>query len=458
MDKLLVGTEPTLTWRFPARFWAANTAELFERAAFYGMFIALTLYLSRVVEYNDVEAGDIAAIFAAMVYLMPMFMGALADKIGFRHALMMAFALLAAGYFLLGAWPGRSSSLVGLGLVVLGAAIVKPVISGTAALCSDEANRARAFSIFYLMVNIGGFTGKTVAAPLRERLGLEYIMYYASAMAVCGFIVTALIYRHVDTPGTAKRPGEVLLGLFKVILNIRFMALIVIIAGFWLIQGQLYASLTKYILRLQGEAAKPEWLANINPFVVVLLVVPITHFVRHFKPVVAIGIGMFIIPLAALIIALSPVLERVAGPVVDFGAFSLQPVTVMAVVGIAMIGLAECFLSPKFLEFASKQAPSGEEGLYMGYQNLTVFFAWLSGFTLSGRLLERYCPDPATLPDAVRVQWETAIATGGPLPEAYASAHHIWFVFAAIGATAFLALLVYWFVTSQLDRRRGADV
>ena len=40
------------------------------------------------------------------------------------------------------------------------------------------------------------------------------------------------------------------------------MCLILIVAGFWFIQGQLYATMTQYILRLQGDEARPEWLAN----------------------------------------------------------------------------------------------------------------------------------------------------------------------------------------------------
>lgn len=458
MSKDFTTDEPRLSWSFPAKFWVANTAELFERAAYYGMFIALSLYLTRIIKFNDVQANDIAGVFAALLYLMPMFMGALADKVGFRAALIAAFALLSAGYFILGAFATTASTLIALGLIVLGGAIVKPVISGTVALSSDDAHRARAFSIFYLVVNIGGFTGKTVAAPLRQNLGEASIMYYAAAMAFLGLILTALFFRPGATPGTAKPPREVLRGLLKVVKNVRFMALILIVAGFWLIQGQLYASVPKYILRLQGEGASPEWLANINPFVVVLLVVPITHLVRNLRPVSSIGLGLFIIPIAALIIGLSPLLESFTGSKVNFGWFTLEPITVVAVVGIAMIGLAECFLSPKFLEFASKQAPPGEEGLYMGYQNLTVFFAWLSGFMLSGRLLDRFCPEPETLPPEVQAQLAAAVAGTAPFPEAYAHAHYIWLVFAAIGFVAFLALLIFRWITGRIDYRRARAV
>lgn len=152
------------------------------------------------------------------------------------------------------------------------------------------------------------------------------------------------------------------------------MALILIVAGFWAIQHQLYATMPKYTLRLVGEHASPEWLANINPFVVVLLVVPVTHLVRKISPVSSIGIALLIIPFSALTISLSPILASIAGDQVTiWGQFSLHPITVALIFGIALQGLAETFLSPRFLEYASKQAPKGEEGLYLGYSHLTTF-------------------------------------------------------------------------------------
>ena len=53
------------------------------------------------------------------------------------------------------------------------ASIVKPVISGTVSKSSNEANRARAFSIFYMVVNIGSFTGKTIAEICAHHLHTE---------------------------------------------------------------------------------------------------------------------------------------------------------------------------------------------------------------------------------------------------------------------------------------------
>jgi dipeptide/tripeptide permease len=397
-----------LSWRFPATFWFANGAELCERAAFYGMFITLFRYLNEAVGFSDVQTGWITGAFASILYFLPTFMGIMADKIGFRRALVIAFALLTAGYGLLGAFQLKSTALTSLALIMFGGAIIKPVISGTVAKCSDDAHRARAMSIFYMVVNIGSFSGKGLAGQLNEVLGLQYINFYASGMSFTALLLVALFYRNVDTAGTGKTIREALGGLVRVMANARFLCLILIIGGFWAIQGQLYSSMPTYIERLLGKGYKPEWLANINPLIVVIFVVPITNLVRDFRPASAISIGLGIIPLTALVIAIGPALEGVLGSGVAIGAFTLHPLVLVFIVGIALQGFAECFLSPKWLEYVSKQAPKGEIGLYLGYSHLTTFFAWLFGFILAGYLLQGYCPDPKTFSPEVRNEWRQA--------------------------------------------------
>ncbi len=446
------------TWRFPKTFWFANSAELFERAAYYGMFITLLRYLNADIGFTDVEAGYVTGIFAAVLYFLPTFMGIMADKIGFRRALIIAFALLTAGYALLGAFQLKPTAIAALALIMFGGAIVKPVISGTVAKCSDSASRARAMSIFYMVVNIGSFSGKGLAAELNARLGLQYINFYAAGMSFCALLVIVIFYRNVDIKGTEKTFKEACRGLLTVMRNFRFLSLIIIVAGFWAIQGQLYACMPTYIERLIGKGHRPEWLANINPAVVVLFVVPITHLIRRFKPENAIGIGLFIIPLTALIIALSPALQAITGDTVNLGVFSPHPMILMVMIGIGLQGLAECFLSPKFLEYASKQAPEGEVGLYLGYQHLTTFFAWLFGFIAAGYLLDSYCPDPTTLSEPARAQWQAALEGAGPMPEAYAHAHYIWYVFTGVGFCAFFGLIIFKLVTGYIDRNRRASL
>ena len=441
-------------WRFPRPFWVANGIELLERAAYYGMFIALVVYLSRVVGFSDVAAGFIGGLFSALIYFLPFITGAAADRMGFRPALALAFGLLSAGYAAMGFFPTKPVVVLALVAVATGGAFVKPIISGTVSKYSHADNRARAFSIFYMVVNIGSFTGKTFAKPLRTMLGTEYIMLYSAACAFLAFLVVVLFYFPKESE--AERPkniGETLRGLATVATNGRFLSLILITAGFWVIQGQLYASMPKYVLRMVGEHASPEWYANINPFVVVLLVVPVTQLAKRMAPVRSIGIGLGLIPFSALLMALSPLL----GGSVDLFGIAWHPITVMMVFGIALQGLAECFLSPRYLEYASKQAPPGQEGLYLGYSHLNVFVAWFAGFVLSGYLIDAFCPDPKLLSEADQARRMAALAGQGAMPEAYAHAHYIWYAFFAIGVAGFLSLLVFQAVTSRVDRRRGSS-
>lgn len=458
-------------WRFPPVFWIANVIELFERAAYYGSLIALVIFLTDVSGYGDVAAGYIAAGFSALVWFLPFVTGALADRTGFRSALALAFALLTVGYAGLGLWPGRIAVLFWLTLVAVGASFVKPIITGTVAKCSNQATRARAYSLFYMLVNVGSFSGKTVARPVRTWLGVQYIPLYSAGAALLALLFVLFLY-HPDqatggagegapagtsgtrpggasSPGGSPSPGFSLGGLFEVFKSPRFIALILITSGFWAIQGQLYASMPKYVLRTVGAQASPEWYANVNPLVVMLGVVPITQFGRRFQPVTSIGIALGLIPWAAVVMSLS---HQVSGPVSFLGQ-SVHPITLMVLVGIGLMGLAECFLSPRYLEYASRQAPPGKEGAYLGYAHLNTFFAWFAGFIAAGYLLDAFCPDPARLAPAERLAHAAALAGKGPMPAAYAHAHYIWYVFSVVGALAFVALLVFQRVTRDSDAR-----
>ena len=444
-----------LTWRFPRMFWTGNAAELCERAAYYGTFIALRTYLIRVVGLDDVQAGAVAAYFGGWIYLVPFFTGALADRIGFRPALMLAFFLLAIGYGSLGVFSTLGPVLVGLTLVIIGGAIVKPVISGTVSKSSSPDNRARAFSIFYMVVNIGSFTGKTIVAPMRIEMGVETVPYFSAGASALALLIVALTYFPDKDARTGKAASvkEVMEGMWMAMSNLRFLSLILITAGFWAIQGQLYASMPDYVLRMAGETYKPEWYANINPLVVVMFVVLVTHLVRKWRPANAILVALALIPFSALSMSISGWIHH---NVTVLGV-ELHPITLMMIIGIAIQGIAECFLSPKWLEFASKQAPDGKEGTFLGFAHMNTFFAWVFGFLFSGFLLSRYCPEPGSLSPELQAQHAAALAGTASMPEVYAQAHYLWYAYAGVGLTSLVLMMVFIAVTRRIDRRQAAQ-
>ena len=107
---------------FPRTFWVANVMELFERAAYYGLNSVLAVYLTvKVAEgglgFGQQAVGFLQGIVYAATYVLPILGGALADRYGYRKMLIVAFSLLATGYFAAGHMS--SYALVFLSLLVM---------------------------------------------------------------------------------------------------------------------------------------------------------------------------------------------------------------------------------------------------------------------------------------------------------------------------------------------------
>ena len=74
--------------------------EMWERFSYYGMRALLVLYLTQHFLFGPAEAQGIYAAYAALVYLMPVIGGMIADKyLGSRKAVIIGAVLLVAGHF-----------------------------------------------------------------------------------------------------------------------------------------------------------------------------------------------------------------------------------------------------------------------------------------------------------------------------------------------------------------------
>src|SRR5210317_336377 len=87
--------------RFPRSFWTANLTELFERGAYYAMASFVVLYLGQL-GLGDYWPSNLNGILWTLVFFLPILSGSMADQIGFKRSLLIAFVLLAAGYFIMG--------------------------------------------------------------------------------------------------------------------------------------------------------------------------------------------------------------------------------------------------------------------------------------------------------------------------------------------------------------------
>src|SRR6516225_9285223 len=185
---------------FERSFWVANISEIFERLAYYGSFASLANYLHETLSFPTEQTGTLAGIFGGMVWFLAIFGGAVADRLGFRRALSLAYLILCGSYFLLGSisapWLAPIRNLVPLSFFVgfililpaLGVSLVKPSVVGTTARASGENVRSLGYSIYYTMVNIGGASGPLAASLARRHLGAGSIFHVAAFVVFLIFI------------------------------------------------------------------------------------------------------------------------------------------------------------------------------------------------------------------------------------------------------------------------------
>lgn len=87
---------------FEPAFWIANFTEIFERVAYYATTAVLAIYLSEQLHFSSELTGWLVGTFGLVVWFLPILGGTLADRFGFRRALMFAYLVMTVGYFLLG--------------------------------------------------------------------------------------------------------------------------------------------------------------------------------------------------------------------------------------------------------------------------------------------------------------------------------------------------------------------
>ena len=183
---------------YPRTFWAANSLELFERWAYYGIFNLLAIYLTGSQEtgalgFSQVQKGLIMGIVNAILYFLPIVTGSIADKYGYKKILFISFIILSTGYFLMGMVTSFAAIFLTFFYVAIGAALFKPIISATISKTTDKNTSSIGFGIFYMVVNIGAMIGPYLASELRE-LKWQYIFMMSSGIILVNIIILLIFY------------------------------------------------------------------------------------------------------------------------------------------------------------------------------------------------------------------------------------------------------------------------
>ena len=421
--------------KFPATFWTANTIELFERAAYYSVASFVVIYLNETLGMAPTKATFLnGTLLWGIIYFLPILSGTLADKFGFKKALTLAFVLISIGYLVMGTltqfWPalsGQAGSLIdytlpvviGIILIGLGGSFVKPVISGTVQKTSG-AMTTLGFGIFYMVINIGSMTGRTISYFVRTNLGIPAIFtYVATVAALIGLVITLLVYREpqyqtaVSTDAKPKTVGQALLGMFIVLKNLKFVFFLIVIGFFWFIYVQIYNLIPLY-LRFVDKNAPVELYTLMNPVMIVCFQLLITKFSKNWTPVKSIMVGVAV-TVVGMLLNLSPALLHMdASASVNLGVMILPMAGIFILISLASMAVGEMLASPRIYQYIGAIAPKGQEGLYLGYSNLPLALGTIVGAPIGGMLFTNLVKNPAAqgLPVQTSLMWLIVASMG----------------------------------------------
>ena len=370
---------------FERPFWIANISEIFERLSYYAVFAVLARYLHEALQFPSKQAASLSGFFGAGVWVMAIFGGAVADRIGFRRALSLAYFILSCSYFLVGSiaapWLAPVRNTIPLGLMVgiilflpaLGVALVKPSVVGTTARASKESVRSIGYSIYYTLVNIGSFLGPFLAGWIHSRMRVENVFRLAALSVFVMFFGVLIFFkepRRADEQQTSSL-GQVAQNLLTVLGNGRFVLFLLIFSGYWIVFWQQYLILPIYIHDYVDATANTELILIADPLIVITLTVAVNALTRRISSFRAITLGTLISGLGWL-------------------AVSSHPRVWTAVAALMIVAFGEIVLSPRYYEYISRLAPAGQQGTYLGFAFLPIGIGSLVGGWFGGVIFHHF--------------------------------------------------------------------
>jgi len=465
--------------KFPKAFWVANTMELFERWAWYGLFAVLALYLTNSTDdgalgFTQSQKGSIMGTVTGILYLLPLITGAIADRVGYKKILIIAYLILGSGYYIMGEVTSYVMVYIAFLWVALGAALFKPVISATITKTTDDETSSIGFGIFYMMVNIGGFIGPIFSSKLREEYGWNIVFLMAASAITVNLVLLLFFYKEPEREQSTESIGTTiknsLKNIWTALSDKKLTMFLLIMVGFWTMFNQLFYTLPNFIDQWVNTSIIYDSIANISP----KLAAAIGTKDGTIAPEMLVNLDagaiiFFQILISTLVMRFKPLNGIISGIIVNAIGIGLAFSTgngFFVILGIFIFALGEMASSPKFTEYVGKIAPKGKEALYMGTSFLPVAVGnYITGF-LSGDVYQVWSDKISLLQievakrgleiqeigdgfsqnDYIAKAGELMGMTNQQLTDFLWTSYNpskIWMLFSAIGVTTVVCLYLY---------------
>ena len=374
---------------FPFVFWIANSIEVLERFAYYGIYLGFGIYMEYL-GFSKGQLGIVQSLFLLFSYATPIFSGTFADKYGFKKVLIISYLAYLPTILLLivtKSFTGIALTMLAIGFA---AGIFKPLISGTIRVTTDSTNKTLGFGIFYAMVNIGASFGPVVAGKLRA-ISWNHAFIAAAIGIGLMLLITIFFYKEPKREITNATLRQKFKDMYVALSDIKFLVFLILLGlMFWLPLWAFFNLVAVYVdknldtvrLYLVIDSIFPTWFSNIlsaedetgtrkllgetiahTGYIIMIFQIFISRIFEKFKAIPSFNLGLFIAALGMFTIGYA----YLSAPEVVF-------------LGIFLFAVGEMISSPRIQEYIMWLAPKEKAGLYMG----TNFLATGLGGALSG--------------------------------------------------------------------------
>lgn len=396
--------EKTRLRDFPKTFWLVIFFEFIERGAYYGIFGIMATYWTNYLGFSHQSYGLFSSFLIPFcVYGLPLVTGAIADKMGYKRTLTVAFGLLGTGYFL--ASQTQDMALLSASLVIMGvgAGTFKPIIGGSIAKLTNEKNSTIGFAVFYWSINLGAFLVPLILVPMLKVYDpvvkahdISYVFLYASIATAAMIIPTLFIFKEPKREITKKEPlgvtlSEIFGKVWLVIKDWQFILFLFIYSLFWILYFQMYNSVQWFLTDIIDPSEINAFINNLfgAGWFQNLFGAKFQFDVEHITVINAGTIILLQLFISSIVKKTRTMPTLVAG--ISFGIAGITILAFSSNIWIFMSGLfifsiGEMVAHPKYIAYLGMIAPQDKKATYMGFSFLYGVFGALIANLLGGFL------------------------------------------------------------------------
>jgi len=357
-----------------------------ERFSFYGLRAILVVFMTqylmssdgRLATLPDEDATSYFHLFTATAYFLPLLGAIVADAFWGKYKTIIFLSLAyCAGHLSLFLDDTQVGLFLGLTLVAVGSGGIKPCVASNVGDQFGKTNKhllSRAYSLYYLGVNLGSSTSSLLTPWLLEHYGPAVAFGVPGAfMALATLTFWAGRGEFVHIPPAGKAYLREIIGPEGKRVIKRLLVIYVLVAVFWSLfdqQGSTWVLQAQKMDRMVfGYELLPAQILAANPFLIIMLIPTFTYLIypamsKLFEVTSArkMCIGMFLAPSPFLVTAwCESKIQQGFTPHISWQLLAYL-----------LLSIAEVMLVITVMEFSYTQAPKRMKSLVMSFFFLSI--------------------------------------------------------------------------------------